>query len=121
MDAYIGEIRLFPYTYSPEYWALCAGQQMLVAQYQALYAVIGNRYGGTAGQNFNLPDLRGRTAIGAGTGPGLTPRVLAASLGEATVKQVVETIPAPPPEYRSKPLATARARAAHSGTRARCG
>ena len=32
---------------------------MLAQQNPALYAVIGNRYGGTSPQNFKLPDLLG--------------------------------------------------------------
>lgn len=74
MDPYIGEIRLFAGTYAPVGWLLCCGQQLPIQQYQALYAVIGNKYGGNALQNvFNLPDLRDTAVMGFGTGPGLSP------------------------------------------------
>jgi len=66
MDAFIGEIRAFPYTYVPYGWLQCSGGTVQVLQYQALYALIGNTFGGTQGQTFGLPDLRGLMIIGAG-------------------------------------------------------
>lgn len=59
----------------------CDGASLAVADYPELFARIGYTWGGS-GANFNLPDLRGRTAIGVGTGSGLTARALAASGGE---------------------------------------
>ncbi len=54
-------------------YMLAAGQSLPVNQYQALYSLIGNTYGGTANKDFNLPDLRGRVALGAGAFNGATP------------------------------------------------
>ncbi|PKP90583.1 MAG: hypothetical protein CVT77_14645 [Alphaproteobacteria bacterium HGW-Alphaproteobacteria-16] len=68
-DNYLGEIRLFTYGKAPKDWLECNGQQLAVQQYQALYALLGTRYGGTTGQNFMLPDLRGRVPVGAGAMP----------------------------------------------------
>ena len=31
-DPFIGEIRLFPYTFAPRGWALCSGQILSIAQ-----------------------------------------------------------------------------------------
>lgn len=42
-----------------------SGQLLSVSQYTALYALIGNSYGGNQTQ-FNLPDLQGRVVLGAG-------------------------------------------------------
>jgi len=42
-------------TYCPAGYLEANGQNVPVNQYQALYSLVGNRYGGTAGQNFNLP------------------------------------------------------------------
>jgi len=89
MDGYIGEIRLLPYTYAPEGWLWCNGQVVSVSQYQALFAVIGTRYGGDGRTNFNLPDLRGRAVVSAtlsnGNPPGLTPYALADQFGAVNV------------------------------------
>jgi microcystin-dependent protein len=69
MDAFIGEIRLFPYTFPPYGWAWCNGQQMSVQQYAPLAAVIGFQFGGDGKTTFKLPDLRGLVAVGAGDDP----------------------------------------------------
>ncbi len=85
MDAYIGEIRAFPYTYVPQVWLRCDGSIQQVYSYQALYSLIGNTFGGNGTQTFGLPNLQGVAAMGAGTGPGLTPRPWSSHGGTATV------------------------------------
>ncbi|CAA7619763.1 Microcystin dependent MdpB family protein [Candidatus Terasakiella magnetica] len=69
MDPYLGEIRLFAGNYAPEGWALCDGGTLPVTGYEALFALIGNIYGGVTGQTFALPDLRGRMVIGTSPTP----------------------------------------------------
>lgn len=54
--------------FAPGGWMFCAGQQMSIAANTALYALIGTIYGGDGQQSFNLPDMQGRVAIGAGPG-----------------------------------------------------
>ncbi len=51
---------------------LADGRSLSVSEYSALYAVIGNTYGGDE-MFFNLPDLRASTIIGAGPGVVLGP------------------------------------------------
>jgi len=84
-----GTIVAFGGTVAPAGWALCDGSVRNGgdAAFSALFAAIGNTYGGSA-PNFNLPDLRGRTAIGAGQSPGLSNRTLAAKLGIEAITQV---------------------------------
>jgi len=72
MEGYISEIRIFAGNFAPRGWAFCAGQQYQINQYTPLYALIGTYYGGDGQQSFNLPDFRGRTAIGTGQGNGLS-------------------------------------------------
>ena len=75
-DAFIGEIRLLPYTFAPIDWAYCDGQELYISQNQALYAIIANTFGGDARLGtVGLPNLKGRTAMGAAQGPGLSPRI----------------------------------------------
>jgi microcystin-dependent protein len=45
-----------------------AGQTLSISQNTTLFALLGTTYGGNGVSTFNLPDLRGRTIIGAGTG-----------------------------------------------------
>ncbi|WP_409296043.1 phage tail protein [Pseudomonas sp. KCJK8670] len=80
MDAFTGEIRLFPYTYIPDGWLLCDGSARPIQQFQSLFAVLGYGFGGNTNQ-FNLPNLNGQVAMGVGAGPGLTARALDASAG----------------------------------------
>lgn len=70
MEGYISEIRLFAGNFAPQSYMLCQGQSLPIAQWNALYALIGTIYGGDGVQTFSLPDLRGRTAVGAGQAPG---------------------------------------------------
>ena len=63
-DSYIGSLALFAgtRTFVPRGWMTCDGQQINISQNQALYAIIGNRYGGDGAHNFNLPNLnKGKT------------------------------------------------------------
>jgi microcystin-dependent protein len=84
-DQYLGEIRLFGGNYAPQGWEFCAGQLLSITAYQTLFSVIGARYGGDGVNNFKLPDLRGRVAMGQGQGAGLTPRTAGQALGTETV------------------------------------
>jgi len=69
----VGQIMLFGGNYAPRGWAFCDGQLLSISEYPTLYSVIGTYYGGDGTTTFGLPDLRGRAAIGAGYGPGLSP------------------------------------------------
>jgi microcystin-dependent protein len=72
-DYYIGEVRLVAFNYAPQGWALCNGQILQISQNQALYALLGNTYGGDGRSTFALPDLRGRLPIHTGQGQSLPP------------------------------------------------
>jgi microcystin-dependent protein len=70
-DCLLGELKLFAGNYAPRGYAFAHGQQLSIAQYAALFSLVGTTYGGDGYSNFALPDLRGRVPIGAGMGPGL--------------------------------------------------
>lgn len=79
----VGEIRAISFPTVPDGWLECNGAAVSRTTYAQLFAVIGTIWGaGDGSTTFNLPDLRGRSLIGAGQGPGLTNRVLGQSLGE---------------------------------------
>ena len=86
MEGYIGEVRLFAGNFAPRSWAYCDGSSMSISEYSALYAIIGDTFGGNGVTSFNLPDLRSRVAVGAGTGPGLTPIAMGQAAGSETTK-----------------------------------
>lgn len=69
MDPFLGEVRMFTWSWAPHGWALCNGALLPVGQNAGLYALLGSTFGGTGdNKNFNLPDLRGRTPINIGLG-----------------------------------------------------
>lgn len=95
-DPFIGEIRIFANTFVPDGWLLCAGQTLSIAQYQALFTVIGNTYGGDGVNNFKLPNFTGRTGIGVGqasNGRGTTTYRLGDAPGEASLALNASMLP----------------------------
>jgi len=69
------------------------GQLLPIVQNQALFSILGTTYGGNGTTNFALPDLRGRTAIGSGQGPGLTNRILGGQLGQEQTGLTLAQLP----------------------------
>src|SRR4051812_26284826 len=63
----MGTVMPVAFLFAPQDWQTCQGQNLPVAQYQALYSLLGVTFGGSSSQNFNLPDLQGRTIVGQGT------------------------------------------------------
>lgn len=79
----------------PTGWLLCDGTAINRVFYSELFAVIGITWGPGDGVNtFNTPDLRSRTIVGSGTGPGLSPRLLASSGGAENHVLTIAQIPA---------------------------
>ena len=64
-----------------------------IFQNQALFSILRTTYGGDGRTTFALPELRGRTAIHAGTGPGLTSRPLGQKTGVENVTLTVDQMP----------------------------
>ncbi|KAA9339761.1 phage tail protein [Hymenobacter busanensis] len=95
MDSpYLGQICLVGFTFAPRGWALCNGQLLSISQHSALFRLLGTTYGGDGRSTFALPDLRNRTALGAGQGTGLSEYALGTQAGEATVTLKIDEVPA---------------------------
>ncbi|MFV0566642.1 MAG: phage tail protein [Flavobacteriaceae bacterium] len=92
-DPYIGEIRMFAGNFAPNGWALCNGQLLSINQNQALFSLLGTTYGGNGQTTFALPDLQGRVPVHAGSGPGLTTRVLGEKSGTETNTLSINQMP----------------------------
>lgn len=93
MDGYIATILGWAPNFAPRAWAFCEGQLLAISSNTALFSLIGTIYGGDGRTTFQLPDLRGRTPIGAGTGPGLSTYPLGARGGQETVTLTIPEIP----------------------------
>lgn len=53
----VGEMALLPYSFTPPGWANCNGRLLSVAEFEALFGVLGKRFGGDGETTFGLPDL----------------------------------------------------------------
>jgi microcystin-dependent protein len=93
-DSYVGEIVQLATNFAPVGYALCEGQILAISTNTALFSILGTTYGGNGTTTFALPDLRGRTPIGTGTGPGLGYTVdLGETLGDETVSLTANELP----------------------------
>ena len=68
----IAEIIMFGGNFAPRGWAKCEGQLLSINQNSALFSILGTTYGGDGISTFGLTDLRGRTPLAPGHGPGLS-------------------------------------------------
>lgn len=93
MEGYIGQIIMFGGNFAPRNWAFCAGQLLPIAQYTAVFSILGTTYGGDGRTTFGLPDLRGRVPIGQGTGPGLSANALGQKSGAENTTLSVANMP----------------------------
>lgn len=65
-EPFVGEIKFFSFPFPPKNWAPCNGQQLSIAQNQALFSLLGTTFGGNGVTTFGLPDLRGRVPMHSG-------------------------------------------------------
>lgn len=77
----IGVMHDFAGSVPPSGYLLCDGSSYSITTYSGLFNVIGYAFGGS-GANFNVPDMRGRVTVGAGSGTGLTNRNVGSTGGE---------------------------------------
>jgi len=69
---FIGEVMPFAGNFVPTDYLPADGRLLKIADYTALFTLIGTFYGGDGMTTFALPDLRGRTIVGAPTDIGET-------------------------------------------------
>lgn len=72
MDPFIGQIQAFGFNFAPRTWASCDGQLLSISSNSALFSLLGTTFGGDGRTTFALPDLRGRSIVHIGHGPGLS-------------------------------------------------
>ena len=93
-DYYLGDIALCAFDFAPRNFVFCDGELLTVSDNSYLYALLGTFYGGDGRSTFGVPDLRGRTPIGFGAGPGLSLRNLGDQVGTEDVTLDSKRLPA---------------------------
>lgn len=93
LNPFVGEIQMVAFPFAPVGFALCDGSLLQISQYPTLYALIGVAYGGDGVQTFAIPDLRGRSPISVGAGPGLQPVHIGQSGGSESVVLSTNQLP----------------------------
>jgi microcystin-dependent protein len=94
MEGVIGYVTLFAGNFTPRNWGFCNGQTINIASNTALFSILGTTYGGNGTTTFALPDLKGRTVVGVGQGPGLSDYDLGQVGGSESVTLTVSQMPA---------------------------
>ncbi|KJK18756.1 phage tail protein [Pseudomonas sp. NPDC087612] len=92
-DPFLGEIKMFGGNFAPRGYAMCSGQLMAISQNAALFSILGTIYGGDGRVTFGLPDLRGRSPVGWGQGPGLGEVDLGETGGSQNTTLTVQQMP----------------------------
>ncbi|MEA9566405.1 tail fiber protein [Xanthomonas sp. WHRI 8932A] len=97
-EFFVGQIMMTGFVFAPKYFAQCNGQLLPVNQNQALFSLLGSRFGGNGSSTFALPDMRGRTPMGYGPSadPSWQPPAMpmAQAAGAETVTLVADNLPA---------------------------
>lgn len=90
----IGELMMFAGNFAPAGYLPADGRVVNISEYETLFYLLGTTYGGDGETTFAMPDLRGRTAVGTGAGPGLTSRIIGGSFGAPSVTLTSANLPA---------------------------
>ena len=90
---FMGDIVMVGYTFCPRTMLDASGQLLPIAQNSALFSLYGTTYGGDGRTTFALPDLRGRTPLHYGTGPGLSNIPIGQPFGVERNTMTVTTMP----------------------------
>ncbi len=90
---WIGQIVQVGFNFCPRTTTNADGQLLPIASYSALFSLYGTTYGGDGRTTFALPDLRGRTAISVGNGPGLSPYTMGQRGGAERVTLSIAEMP----------------------------
>lgn len=94
----IGGIMLYGGSTAPTSWLSCDGSIKAIASFPSLFSAIGAAFGGDGITTFAVPDYRGRSPIGIGTGDatGATPWSIAQKSGGETNVISTANLPSSP-------------------------
>ncbi len=93
-DPFLGSVCTFGFNFCPRGWVEANGALLPISQNTALFSLLGTFYGGNGQTTFGLPDLRGRSIVGQGQGPNLTPIQIGEAGGNESVLLSQSQMPA---------------------------
>lgn len=93
MEPFLGQIMMVGFNFAPRGWAFCDGSLLPISSNTALFSLLGTIYGGDGRTTFALPDLRGRSAVGMGNGPGLSSIRIGEKAGSEQVTLTAANLP----------------------------
>lgn len=92
-EPFVGQIMTVGFNFCPRGWALADGQLLPISSHTALFSLLGTTFGGDGSSTFALPDLRGRSPVHVGSGPGLTPVSWGQKAGSTSFTLTVNQMP----------------------------
>lgn len=92
-EPFMGQLMAVGFNFCPRGWTDANGQLLPISSNSALFSLYGTIYGGDGRTTFALPDLRGRSAIHEGNGPGLPPVVQGERGGATSFTLTQSTMP----------------------------
>jgi len=110
-DGYLGSMNVFGGNFAIRGCAFAEGQLVPINNNTALFSLLGTTFGGDGRTTFGLPDTRGRTVVGAGSGPGLPTVVWGQKGGAATAILTINNLPSHGHSATTTVAATATANA----------
>lgn len=69
---YLASVCVTAANFCPRGYLELSGQTLAISSNQTLFSLLGCTWGGDCRSTFKLPDMRGRSPVGTGHGPGLT-------------------------------------------------
>lgn len=87
----IGQIVMYAGEVIPDGWMLCEGQSLPIAEFEALYQLLGTNFGGDGVTHFKIPDLRDRSIVGTGGPLNLT---MGQVIGQPSINVSLDDLPA---------------------------
>ena len=92
-EPFTGEIKMFGFIFAPRSWSPCNGQLMAINDNTALFSLLGTTYGGDGRATFGIPEMRGRSPLHWGAGPGLYPRQMGQFGGYQQISLTLHELP----------------------------
>lgn len=93
MVPFVAQIQPVAFNFAPRGWITCDGQLLAISSNTAVFSLIGTTFGGDGRTTFGVPDLRGRSMVGVGSGPGLTHRSWGQRGGANTISITTSHMP----------------------------